>query len=401
MKVPVKPMILHMDMDAFYASVEQADCPELKGKCIVIGGRSGRSVVSAASYEARRFGVRSAMPMFQALEKCPEAIVLPVRMERYKTISDRIMKLLDSFSPLVEPVSIDEAFLDFSDCRLMDEEIETIARKIKSSIRDEFGLSCSIGIAPLKFLAKIASDLNKPDGLTIIRPEEVLGFIKKLPVEKVPGVGKRTAEILQKMGIRLLGDVNRRPEASVIRRLGKFGTRLIDLSRGIDPSTVAIQREVKSIGSEETFAEDTRDRAFIKKSIFGHAEEVARMLRKNKARAKTISIKIKHSDFKTVTRSTTLQQPGQTTEYVYKAAVNLFDAYPIKKSIRLVGVTASSLVSEDLPAQMPLFTEENTPENWEKVEKVLDAINARYGEAVIQKARLIQSAGDDGIRKKR
>ena len=389
MKLLKNSTIFHIDMDAFYASVEQADQPELKGKNVIIGGKSKRSVVSAASYEARRFGVRSAMPMYEALKKCPDAIILPVRMARYKTISRRIMDLLLSFSPVVEQVSIDEAFMDATGCDLLYEDAVSMAQAVKQKIKEDFNLTCSIGIAPVRFLAKIASDINKPDGITQIKFQEIDNFIKKLPVEKVPGVGKRTYEVLSKLNVRFLGDVKKTPDDLLIQNLGKFGHRLIELAQGLDGTELKPGRKIKSVSSEETFSTDTTNLDFLKICILRHAEDVGRSLRSKTVKAKTISIKIKHSDFSQVTRSITLPSHTQSTEKIYQEAIRLLENYALKKPVRLIGVIAGVLVPLDHPEQISLFSEEKISDrNWEKVDHVLDAISDKFGEGMVQKAGL-------------
>ena len=221
-------MILHIDMDAFYASVEQLDNPWLKGKCVIVGGTSNRGVVSACSYEARKYGVHSAMPIFQARQRCPDGIFVPTRMARYKEMSKKIMAILRDFSPRIEVVSIDEAYMDISGSRRLQGDPEKVAVDIKNKIKTSLGLTCSVGMAPGKFLAKVASDIDKPDGLTIIWPQDVTDFIRRLPVQKVPGVGKKTYAQLESMGIKTLEDVKKFPEKIILDRLGKFGHRLID-----------------------------------------------------------------------------------------------------------------------------------------------------------------------------
>ena len=389
MKLLKNSTIFHIDMDAFYASVEQADQPELKGKNVIISGKSKRSVVSAASYEARRFGVRSAMPLYEALKKCPDAVVLPVRMSRYKTLSRQIMELLATFSPVMEQVSIDEAFLDATGYALLYDDAVAMAKAVKKRIQDDFHLTCSVGIAPVRFLAKIASDINKPNGITQITPHEVDNFIKQLPVEKVPGVGKRTFEMLSKLNIRFLGDVKKIPEDAVIKNLGKFGHRIIDLAQGIDGSGLQPHRKIKSVSSEETFLEDTKDMSFLKMCLLKHAEDVGRALRAKSFKAKTISIKIKHSDFSQITRSVTMLSYTQSTEKIFQAAIHLLECYELNKPVRLIGVTAATLVSLDHPEQMPLFgTEIVSDKNWEKVDHVLDAISEKFGDGMVKKAGL-------------
>ena len=380
-------MILHIDMDAFYASVEQADNPDLKGKCIVVGGTSPRSVVSAASYEARQFGVKSAMPMFMALKKCPHAVVLPVRMARYKEVSRRIMQLLESFSPVVEQISIDEAFLDVSGFDRLHESPARMAGKIKQAIYTTFGLSCSIGAAPNKFLAKIASEYRKPDGLTVILPDEVEDFINTLPIEKVPGIGVKTYDALTTINIHTLGDVKKYPAAFLSDRLGKFGRRLIDLAAGIDRSPVCPRSRAKSLGSEETFSSDIADKNALKTILLKHLEDVARQLRNKKLKAKTVTLKIKHSDFTQITRSVTLDEPVQSAQYFRAAADKLLDNYPLKKKVRLIGISVSSLLPDNLPVQKKLFQKEDgRKENWDKVDTVVDAITRKYGKTMIRKA---------------
>jgi len=385
-------MILHIDMDAFYASVEQLDNPELRGKCVIVGGASNRGVVSAASYEARKFGVRSAMPIFEAKRKCPGGIFIPTRMARYKAVSKNIMRVLKDFTPFVEPVSIDEAYLDISGCERLYGGPEALASNIKKSIKETVHLTCSVGVAPAKFLAKIASDMDKPDGLTIIKPEETHRFIAALPIRKVPGVGEMTHKKLDAMGIETLGDVKRYPEEKLFRQLGKFGKRLQDLSAGIDSSRVNTMSEHKSVSSEETLREDTDDKAFLSRYLLKHAEDVARQLRKLDVRAKTITLKIKHSDFRLSTRSITVPTPVQSSEAIYREARNLLSVYPSRKKIRLIGVGVSGLVSKDTPEQLALFDSSGGKDDkWEKVGRTVDSIAEKYGTSAIKRATLKES----------
>jgi len=382
-------MILHIDMDAFYASVEQLDSPWLKGKCVIVGGRSKRSVVSAASYEARKYGVHSAMPIFQAMGKCPDGIVIPPRMKRYKEVSRKIMALLKTFSPLVEPVSIDEAYVDISGCDRLYGNPEETGFGIKKAIKEELNLTCSVGVAPNKFLAKIASDMDKPDGLYIISPEQVDRFVETLPVQKVPGVGKTTLRQLSRMGIKRLGDVKNYPEETLLKRLGKFGHRLMALSSCEDSSVVQSSRSHKSISTECTFSEDTDDLISLKKILLNQSQEVARDLRHQKVKAKTVTLKIKHSDFKLVTRSHTLTSPTRSSETVYREAVQLLDRYRLKKKVRLIGVGASGFVTSDIPVQQFLFGQEKrNNEDWESVDRAVDTITQKFGKGIIKRATL-------------
>lgn len=386
-------MILHIDMDAFYAAVEQRDRPELRGKCLIVGGRSERGVVTTASYEARRYGVRSAMPMFEARRRCPHAIVIPGRMERYKAVSRDIMALLRDYTPLVEPVSIDEAYLDIGGGRRLFGPPEQIARRIKAGILQSTGLTCSIGGAPLRFLAKIASDIRKPDGLTIIAPEAVPAFIDQLPLAKVPGVGRVAQGHLARMNLATLGDVRCFPETTLVRRLGKFGRRLAALARGEDPTPVTPHTPAKSISSESTLAVNTADRGALRDLMREHAEAVARQLRRLDIKARTVTLKIKHADFQQVTRSQTLPRPIQAAESVFTQAEALFDAYTLRRPVRLIGVGTSHFVPAAAPVQADLFpVEDQAAPNWEKVDHTLDAIHAKFGRTAIRKASQVKTA---------
>lgn len=382
-------MIIHIDMDAFFASVEQLDHPELAGKCVIVGGTSNRGVVAASSYEARKFGVYSAMPIFQARQKCPQGIFVPPRRRRYQELSRIIMSVLGTFSPLVEPVSIDEAFVDITGCEKIHGEPREIGRKIKQKIRETVRLTCSVGIAPLKFLAKIASDMDKPDGLTVIPPEEVAMFIRALPVRKVPGVGANTEKTLARMGIKTLGDVAAYSEKQLLDRLGKFGKRIFELANGIDRSAVSADRPVKSVSCEETLKADTRDKDLLKHHLLGQSEDVGRQLRKQGLKAKTVMLKVKHADFIQITRQATLPRHTFSSEKIYQVAVSLLDAYKLDKPVRLIGVGASELSAKEHPFQMDLFARPDKDiDKWEKVDTAVDAITEKFGRNVIKKAGL-------------
>ncbi len=372
--------ILHVDMDAFFASVEQLDNPELRGRCVAVGGGQ-RGVVAAASYEARKFGVRSAMPIFQARQKCPQLIIVPPRRERYVALSRQIMAILSRFSPLVEPISIDEAYVDLAGCERLHGPARATALAIKNQIRDQTGLTCSVGIAPNKFLAKIASDLNKPDGLTIIAPEQMMTFIESLPIQKVPGVGTRTQQRLTGLGIATLGQVRAFSEAQLVRRLGAFGHRLSALARGQDDSRVEVASEAKSMGSEITLDHDTRDRNLLAGHLLAQSEAVARELRRHQVRARTITLKLRTADFQRHTRGQTLEQPVDSADAIYATALALLTAFDLKQPIRLIGVAAGNLQARQIPLQQELFasTETRQRRQWQKVEQALDAIDARYG----------------------
>ena len=382
-------MILHIDMDAFYASVEQLDNPWLKGKCVIVGGTSNRGVVSASSYEARRFGVRSAVPIFQARQKGPDGVFIPPRMARYKEVSKKIMAILREFSPQVEVVSIDEAYMDISGSQRLHGNPEAVARNIKHSIKVELGLTCSVGVAPVKFLAKVASDMDKPDGLTIIQPREMAQFIESLPVQKVAGVGKKTYLRLASMGIKTLGDVNKFPPDMLLDRLGKFGQRLIELASGRDHSAVTPWSPHKSVSSERTLGEDTRDKKLLHKYLLQQSEEVARQLRKAGVKARTITLKIKHADFKQYTRSKTIGTPTRSSETIYRHAAALLDNYELTQKIRLIGVGTSGFKPAGHPVQRGLFDRvEKSDKSWEIVDRTVETITQKFGRDAIKRGSL-------------
>lgn len=382
-------MILHIDMDAFFASVEQLDNPELRGKCVIVGGTSNRGVVTAASYEARKFGVHSAMPIFQARKRCPDGIYVRPRMRRYKEISRNVMAQLRIFSPLVEPVSIDEAFMDISGCGRTLGTPQEFGRHLKQQIKSSVQLTCSVGIAPSRFLAKIASDMDKPDGLTVIMPAEVTDFIAVLPIGKVSGVGKKTAKMLDGLGIKTLGAIKQFPEDALLKKLGKYGQRLIALSHGIDETPITPNSRHKSISSENTLSEDTGDKTVLNRHMLRQSQEVARQLRKMDLRARTVTLKIKHSDFRQVSRSITLADPIRSSDAIFEEASRLLEKYRLEKEVRLVGVGVSNLTSTCRPVQMDLFEPGAAGnESWEKIDSAVDSITERFGRYAIKRASL-------------
>ncbi len=376
-------------MDAFYASVEQLDQPELRDKCVIVGGTTNRGVVSTASYAARKCGVHSAMPIFQAKQLCPQGIFMPPRFERYKEVSDTVMSLLKDFTPLVEPVSIDEAYMDISDCDKLHGSAAEIGASIKEIVKETVDLTCSVGIAPIRFLAKIASDMHKPDGLTVISAEEVPAFIDALPIQKVPGVGKKTHTQFALLGIKTLGEVKQFPEKLIRDRFGKYGKRLLELAAGIDDTPVSPSSRHKSVSSEQTLSQDTRNRQLLDKYLLKHSQDVAKQLRKLGMRAKTIVLKLKHADFKQVTRNTTLTVPTQSSDKIFLEASLLLDGYPLKRQVRLIGVGVSGLVSVELPVQLSLFDEtQKKDDHWEKLDRTLDTITHKFGKNAIKRASL-------------
>jgi DNA polymerase-4 len=382
-----------MDMDAFYASVEQADHPELRGKPVVVGGTSNRGVVSAASYEARKYGIHSAMPIFEAKRKCPHALFVPVRMGRYIDVSHQVMSILDKFSPLVEQVSVDEAYMDISGLEKLHGSPEAIGRKIKEEIRKNTSLTCSVGIAPNKLLAKVASEMKKPDGLAIIDSEQAIEVIGTLPIEKVPGVGKKMSMKLKSRGISRLGDFRKLPEGKVLSEIGKFGLRLREFAFGIDDSPVVVYSEAKSISSEETFDKDTNDLEVLKRVILEQAESVGKKLRGKGLDGSTITLKLKRSDFTQFTKSMTLGEPTQSTDVIYRYSVKLLEEVDIRHKFRLVGVSVSGFDrAKGRQAQLGLFTEKDPREkSWEDAEKAMDAIKDKFGQNAIKRGHLLTS----------
>ena len=382
-------MILHIDMDAFYAAVEVRDRPELAGRCVVVGGSSRRGVVSAANYPARRFGVHSAMPVFEARRRCPRAVFIQPRMPRYRAVSRRIMSILAVYSPLFEPVSIDEAYLDISGCERLHGDARTTALHIKQTVFEKTGLTCSIGAAPLRFLAKIASDMDKPDGLTIIAPHEVAAFIQRLPIQHVPGVGVVALKKLNALGIFHLGDVRKIPCALLKTHLGKFGDRLAALAGGVDPTPVCPDASRKSVSSETTLEQNTRDLNFLKTLLLDHAQTVAQTLRDRGFRSRTITLKIKYADFRQITRRCTIADPTQSSSAVYRAAAGLLGQCGLPLPVRLIGVGAADLVCHNVPRQLDLFTQSGGREaRWEQIDHTLDRIRRRFGAAAVLRGTL-------------
>jgi DNA polymerase-4 len=382
-------MILHVDMDAFYASVEQLDDPALRGRPVIVGGTSNRGVVAAASYEARRFGVRSAMPIVEARRRCPQGVFVPPRMARYQELSAAVMELLREITPLVEPVSIDEAFLDLAGTERLHGPPVELARALKARIRERVKLTASVGLAPNRFLAKVASDHQKPDGLTVIEPGQVLDFIDRLPIGKVPGVGPKTEPRLVALGIRHLGEVRRFPAPTLESILGSYGHRLLELAHGIDPTPVEPGAPAKSVSCECTLEADTRDRALLKRMLLEQADEVAAGLRHEGVLARTVVLKVKRADFELHTRRVTFEPPTQSSEVLYRHALALLEAVSFGKAVRLIGLGATGFSRAGAPRQQGLFASEaRARDGWETVDRTLDRIRGRFGDGVICRAVL-------------
>jgi DNA polymerase IV len=377
-------------MDAFYASVEQGDNPSLKGLPVIVGGDpEKRGVVSAASYEARVYGVHSAMPTSQAKRLCPHGIFLPVRMRRYREVSEQIFKILQEYTPFIEPLSLDESFLEVTGSEKLFGPALQIARAIKRRILETTGLTASAGIAPNKFLAKIASDFKKPDGLVEIKPEEVQEFLRELPISKLWGVGKSTEEVLKGMGILRVGQLAVYPAERVEKKLGKFGLELIALARGEDERPVTPDSEAKSISQEETFTPDLEGLEKMKRVLLDQAEQVGWELRKQKLKGCTVTIKVRYPDFTTVTRSHTLPFPTDQGIEIYQTALKLLPkTEALQKKARLLGVGASNLLHQDGPEQLILF--DSRRKQVQRSTQAMDRIWDKFGPEAIKRASLIE-----------
>lgn len=382
--------ILHLDMDSFYPSVEVLDNPELKGKPVIVGGSKERGVVSSASYEARKFGVHSAQAVATAMRLCPPGVFLPVRMSRYKEISEKVFTIFRLYTSLVEPVSIDEAFLDVTGSARLFGPPEDMARKIKDMVRQETGLTVSAGIAPCKFVAKIASDMDKPDGLTIVRPERVREFLAPLPISKMWGVGEKTQHRLHHLGIRTIGELSRFPVDVLDKTFGKHGIKMHQLAQGIDERDVVPENNAKSIGHEKTFSRDISELAYAKKEILALTNQVAHRLRREGVAGKTITLKAKFDDFTQVTRSATLSECTDDDAPIYTTACKLLDKTDVgKRPIRLLGVSVSQFSHLRSEEQISLFRESEGSEKRKQLNTALDSLAEKFGEDSIRPATLL------------
>jgi DNA polymerase-4 len=379
--------ILHVDMDAFYAAVEQRDRPEARGRPVVVGADPrGRGVVAAASYEARRFGIRSAMPIGRAYRLCPTALFLPVDMPKYVGVSERIMAILGEVTPLVEPLSLDEAFLDVTGSEwLLGAPVE-IARRIKARVRAEVGLTASAGVAPNKFLAKVASDLRKPDGLVEVRPGEEAAFLDDLPIGRLWGVGPAAESALTAMGVRTIGALARTPAERLGLRFGAATTaHLHALAHGLDDRPVVPWRDPKSIGAEETFAHDTRDDGLLRRTLLAQAERVAAELRTQRLRGRTVTLKLRFADFRTLTRSESSDTPTADTGEIFRRAWRALGRLGPREPVRLIGLGVSVLSRDGDPWQLPLFP---PGERAERLGRLTDELRARFGPNAVRRASL-------------
>jgi DNA polymerase-4 len=381
--------IIHLDMDAFYPAVEVLDNPELKGKPVIVGGSRTRGVVSSASYEARKFGVHSAQPIATATRLCPHGIYLPVRMSRYQEVSDQIFEIFQRFTPLVEGLSIDEAFLDVTGSVRLFGKPEDVARKIKETVFKETGLTVSAGVAPSKFVAKIASDIDKPDGLTVVHPDRVREFLDPLPIRRMWGVGKVTQETLAQLNIHTFKDLSQMPLEVLEKQFGKHGIKMHLLSMGIDERDVVPEHGAKSIGHEDTFEKDIIDEDLAKKELLALAHRVAHRLRQDKVTGETVTLKVKYSDFTLITRSTTLPEATDDAPEIYSTACTLLEKTAVgKRPVRLLGISISNL-SSDSESQLSLFLGDRSPVRKSKLNTAVDSIQEKFGDKFIRPGTLI------------
>lgn len=391
--------ILHVDMDAFYASVEERDRPELKGRPLIVGGTGGRGVVAAASYAVRRFGVHSAMPVAAALRLCPDAICVRPRMSRYQEVSEQVFAIFHEFTPLVEGLSLDEAFLDVtSSLQLMGDGLQ-IATAIRRRIRERTGLTASVGVAPNKLVAKIASDLNKPDGMCLVGADNLQALLDPLPVEKLFGVGKKSLPAVHAAGIRTFGDLRRAGDDTLWRAFGKHGAAMRDRAAGIDDRPVEPVREEKSISAEETYAADIRDPAELQSQLVHLADRATTRLRAHDLAAGQVTVKIRRADFTTYTRQRALEPPTQDTRVVSRMAQELLagwlESQPTS-AVRLLGVGCGHL---QRLRQTDLFADSGPPTRTSRLDATVDGIRERFGSGLVTRASLLpRSSGGAGPR---
>lgn len=386
-----KRQILHIDMDAFFASVEQLDDPSLRGKPVLVGGASRRGVVAAASYEARKLGPRSAMPMVTALRLCPNAIVRPPRMSRYSEVSDQVFAIFEKYTPLVEGLSLDEAFLDVTHSRSLFGDGEQIARRIRGEIEASVGLTASAGVAACKFVAKIASDMNKPNGLTLVGEDEG-AFLAPLPIERMWGVGKVASKALRQQGFDTIGDLARADLPALRAVLGSWGDEVQQLARANDPREVIPDRDAKSAGAEMTFEYDLTTREQIAEQLFAQSQRVAQRLVRTGLAGNVVTVKLKYADFSLLSRQKKLTAPVMDTDSIYAAARDLLGKFPLSQGVRLTGVSVSGFANDD--AQQALFVDE-TQKRREKLENLTAKLGDRFGDAGITRASLLDRGKPD------
>ena len=377
--------ILHADLDAFYASVEVLDDPTLRGRPVIVGGSPDeRGVVSAASYEARRFGVHSAMPLRTAARRCPQGVFLPGRPDRYRELSERVMRIFADYTPLVEPISLDEAFLDVSGSAAAFGDGETIARRLKDRVRDEIGLVVSVGVATNKLCAKVASDLRKPDALVVVPAGDEAAFLAPLPIRRLWGVGPQAQAALTDYGVTTIGQLAVLSPDTLRRRFGRHGDDLVDRARGIDRAAVQPFHAPKSIGHEHTFSTDTADVGRLEATLLDLAESVASRLRRHDLVAGAVQLKLRYEGFETLTRQAPLPSQGHESEPLYRTTLELLRRTLVSgRGVRLIGLTAISLADAQ---QLTLF---DAPPVQERLTRSIDLVRPRFGERAIIRARLL------------
>ncbi|NBO51032.1 MAG: DNA polymerase IV [Actinobacteria bacterium] len=389
----ILPTILHVDMDAFFASVAEKDDPKLKGKAVVVGA-GARGVVSAANYEARKFGIRAAMPIYRAKALAPHAVFVTPDHKRYSEVSAQVMAIFEDVTPYVEPISLDEAFLDVTGAKKLLGSGREIADLIRKRVESEQGITCSVGISHNKFIAKIASAHCKPNGVLEIDPDKVLDFLHPLAASEIWGVGPKTNEQLAKLGLVTVGDIANTPRGTLIRTLGQAsGSSLYELAWGRDYRDVITEQSEKSISASETFDTDLDDQDSILKEILRLTEKSSERMRAKGYAANTISIKVRFADFSTITRSKTLDLPITTTQEIFEVAKNLYLALKLNNAfIRLVGISLDSLVANEGIQQMALGQRST---GWRQADKAVDLIKAKFGRSSLRPARLVESAEDN------
>ncbi|MBR2627628.1 MAG: DNA polymerase IV [Peptococcaceae bacterium] len=391
--------IMHVDMDAFYAAIEQRDNPELKGKPVIVGGSiESRGVVSTASYEARKYGVHSAMAMTEAHRRCPHGVYLPVDMQKYRRVSRQIMEIFHRFTPEVEAISLDEAFLDVTGSRKLFGTAEEIGREIKRLIQQEVQLTASVGLSYNKFLAKLASDMDKPDGFYQIRPEELESKVWPLSIRRMMGVGSKTAQMLEKMGVTTIGQLAGMNTGLLEHLLGKQGIMMHEVANGIDNRPVEPVRESKSVGRETTFPQDISEQYLLETILFTLTEDVCHTLRSSNLKGKTVSIKIRYPDFHSITRAVTLEQYTSSFEPVFAAVQQLMQHnYKDGTAVRLIGVSVSNLKKDDqIVEQQDLFQDDTLQKKQNALNSVMDSINGKYGGDTVRRARKLTGWDKNG-----
>jgi len=385
--------IVHVDMDAFFASVEQLERPELKGKPVVVGAVPGRrGVVSSASYEARKFGVRSAMPVSEAKRLCPHGIFVPVNGKLYSRYSERLVEIFESYTPLLEVASIDEAYLDLTGCPVLSKSKYEIGIDIKSNIKGKTGLTASVGIASNKFVAKIASDLNKPDGLVIVNPGDESDFLKNLKVDKLFGVGEKSARILKSRGLHTAGDIQRLTMEFLVREFGNFGKSLYYMCRGIDDRPIECESQAKSMGKEVTFETDVSDADILMSALARLSQEVGTNLRKHGLWGKCVILKLRYSDFNTITRSVSFDNSVNQDHVIFDYAKQLFNKIVLTAKVRLLGITLSKL--EKFEDKQFGFFEENSSTKQQKLYESIDKIRGKYGKKSLILGKSLDTESD-------